>query len=67
VMSMDRKDNIYVEYSNMRPYPPYLAKDTKGQPEFISPYLNNALMRSENSGKTWSLVSDDDLKKAQTK
>jgi hypothetical protein len=67
VMSVDRKDNIYVEYSNMRPYPPYMVKDSKGQPDFISPYLNNALLRTENSGKTWSLVSDDDLKKAQIK
>ncbi|WP_413584763.1 hypothetical protein [Bdellovibrio sp. HCB274] len=67
VMTVDRKDNIYVEYSNMRPYPPYQVKDSKGQAAFVSPYLNNALLRSENNGKTWSLVSDDDLKKAQIK
>ncbi|UYL09552.1 hypothetical protein B9G69_003070 [Bdellovibrio sp. SKB1291214] len=67
VMSVDRKDNIYVEYSNMRPYPPYQVVNGDGKPEFISPYLNNALLRSENSGRTWSLVSDDDLKKSQIK
>ncbi|WP_413557836.1 hypothetical protein [Bdellovibrio sp. HCB209] len=67
VMAIDRKDNIYVEYSNMRPYPPYKVTDEAGKPSFVSPYLNNALLRSENNGKTWSLVSDDDLIKSQIK
>ncbi|MBO9668347.1 MAG: hypothetical protein J7501_16225, partial [Bdellovibrio sp.] len=67
VMALDRKDHIYLEYSNMRPAAPYALKLPDGTSSFVSPYLNNALLRSDDGGTNWYLPSDEDFKKAVAK
>ncbi|WP_374033467.1 BNR-4 repeat-containing protein [Bdellovibrio bacteriovorus] len=62
VLTMDRKGNLYLEYSQMRPYAPYYFKSPSGEAINTSPMLNSALLKSEDQGKNWFLVNDKDFK-----
>ncbi|MEK2646015.1 BNR-4 repeat-containing protein [Bdellovibrio sp. BCCA] len=61
VMTIDRKENLYLEYAQMRPYAPYFFKTPTGEMINTSPMLNSALLKSEDNGKSWFLVNDEDF------
>ncbi|WP_347357530.1 BNR-4 repeat-containing protein [Bdellovibrio sp.] len=63
VLTLDRKDQLYLEYSQMRPYAPYYFKAPNEEQINTSPMLNSALLKSEDGGKNWFLVNDQDFAK----
>ncbi|WP_374074016.1 BNR-4 repeat-containing protein [Bdellovibrio bacteriovorus] len=61
VMTIDRKDNLYLEYAQMRPYAPYHFKTQTEEKINTSPMLNSALLKSKDNGNSWHLVNDEDF------
>ncbi|WP_374030042.1 hypothetical protein [Bdellovibrio bacteriovorus] len=61
VMTIDRRDHLYLEYSQMRPYAPYYFKNPSEEMINTSPMANSALLKSSDFGDRWYLVNDDDF------
>lgn len=61
LMTLDRKDHLIVEYSNLRPSAPYFFKTHNGLSINTSPMLNSALLRSDDEGISWFFPTDGDF------
>ncbi|KYG67785.1 hypothetical protein AZI87_00435 [Bdellovibrio bacteriovorus] len=62
VMTIDRRDHLYLEYSQMRPYAPYYFKTPSGEAINTSAMQNSALLKTSDGGHSWHLVEDEDFR-----
>lgn len=62
-LTIDRRDNLYLSYSRWSSEAPYCLRNSERQliRELIPQFSQVALLKSEDSGATWFLPSDDDI------
>ncbi|XGC79744.1 BNR-4 repeat-containing protein [Bdellovibrio bacteriovorus] len=56
VLAIDRRDTLYLEYSQLRPWTPYFMKFANQEVFNTSPMQNSAILKSTDQGKSWYLV-----------